>query len=40
MTFNEWLDKNWQKDNMFPPPLNAQLFLENIIQNLNHVSLD
>lgn len=28
MTFNEWLDKNWQKDNMFPPPLNAQLALQ------------
>lgn len=28
MTFNEWLDKNWQKDNMFPPPLNVQLALQ------------
>lgn len=28
MTFNEWLNKNWQKDNMFPPPLNAQLALQ------------
>lgn len=24
MTFTEWLDKNWEKDNMFPPCLDAQ----------------
>lgn len=24
MTFSEWLDKNWQKDNMLPPPMDAQ----------------
>ena len=28
MTFNDWLDKNWQKDNMFPPPLDAQLAVQ------------
>ena len=24
MLFTEWLNKNWQKDNMFPPPMEAQ----------------
>ena len=24
MTFSEWLDKNWDKDNICPPPLAAQ----------------
>ncbi len=24
MEFSKWLDNNWQKDNMFPPPLNPQ----------------
>ena len=24
MKFSKWLDNNWQKDNMFPPPLDAQ----------------
>ena len=31
MTFTEWLDENWEKDNMFPPclePQKALLFLE------------
>lgn len=27
MTFTEWLDKNWEKDNMFPPSLNPQTAL-------------
>ena len=34
MTFNEWLDKNWQKDNMFPPPLDAQIALNFLQQYL------
>ena len=31
MTYTEWLDKNWEKDNMFPPclePQKALSFLE------------
>ena len=24
MTFTEWMDNNWEKENMFPPPLDAQ----------------
>ena len=24
MTYTEWLDKNWEKDNMFPPCLDPQ----------------
>ena len=24
MQFSKWLDNNWQKDNMFPPPLEPQ----------------
>lgn len=28
MTFTEWLDKEWDKDNMCPPPLNAQLAID------------
>lgn len=31
MTYTEWLDKNWEKDNMFPPPMDGQIavtFLE------------
>lgn len=24
MTFSEWLDQNWEEDNMCPPPLDAQ----------------
>lgn len=28
MTFTEWLDKNWQKDNMLPPVLDAQIALD------------
>lgn len=28
MTYTEWLDKNWEKDNMFPPALDAQLALQ------------
>ena len=27
MQFQEWLDRNWQKDNMFPPALEAQTAL-------------
>ena len=27
MKYTEWLDKNWQKDNMFPPSLDAQMAL-------------
>lgn len=28
ITYSDWLDENWQKDNMFPPPLNGQLALD------------
>lgn len=24
MTFRKWLDENWDKNNMLPPPLEAQ----------------
>ena len=24
MKFSKWLDNNWQKDNIFPPPLDPQ----------------
>ena len=24
MKFSKWLDNNWDKDNMFPPPLDPQ----------------
>ena len=24
MTYTEWLDENWEKDNIFPPCLDAQ----------------
>ena len=27
MEFQKWLDKNWEKDNMFPPSLDAQTAL-------------
>ena len=32
MKFQEWLDENWEKDNMFPPPLDPQTAL-NFLQN-------
>lgn len=25
MKYLDWLDENWEKDNMFPPPLDAQI---------------
>ena len=28
MKFTEWLDNNWEKDNMFPPPLDPQKALK------------
>ena len=28
MEYTEWLDKNWQSGNMFPPPLDAQIALK------------
>jgi len=28
MTFTEWLDENWQENNMFPPLLNGQKALD------------
>ena len=34
MLFREWLDKNWQKDNMFPPPMEAQIGLNFLQQYL------
>lgn len=27
ITFTKWLDENWEKDNMFPPSLDAQTAL-------------
>ncbi len=26
-TFTKWLDNNWEKNNIFPPPLDAQIAL-------------
>lgn len=34
MLFTEWLNKNWQKDNMLPPPLEAQIGLNFLQQYL------
>ena len=34
MQYQEWLDKNWQKDNMFPPPMEAQIGLNFLQQYL------
>lgn len=34
MEFQKWLDENWEKDNMFPPSLDAQTainFLESYL---------
>ena len=28
MEFQKWLDENWEKDNMFPPCLDAQLAID------------
>lgn len=28
MEFQKWLDENWEKDNMFPPPLDPQKALD------------
>lgn len=28
MTFTEWLDENWQENNMFPPQLHGQKALD------------
>lgn len=28
MKYTEWLDKNWEKDNMFPPSLDPQTALD------------
>ena len=28
MKFTTWMNINWKKDNMFPPPLDAQLALQ------------
>ena len=25
LNFTEWQDANWEKDNMFPPPMDAQV---------------
>ena len=43
MKFTEWLDKNWQKDNMFPPPLNGNCaidFLANYLLGENWYSVN
>lgn len=34
MTFNEWLDNNWEKNNMFPPALEGQKALDFLKQYL------
>ena len=34
MTFNEWLDNNWEKNNMFPPVLEGQKALDFLKQYL------
>jgi len=34
MKYQEWLEKNWKKDNMFPPPLEAQTALNFLQQYL------
>ena len=34
MTFTEWLDENWEKDNMFPPCLDPQIALNFLQQYL------
>ena len=28
MTFTEWMDENWEEENINPPPLNAQIALD------------
>ena len=34
MTFRKWLDENWDKNNMFPPPLEAQKAIDFLEQYL------
>ena len=34
MKFTDWLDANWEKDNMFPPALDAQKALDFLQQYL------
>ena len=34
MTFNEWLDKNWEKDNLFPPCLPGNKAVNFLVQYL------
>lgn len=34
MQYQEWLDQNWDKDNMFPPPMEAQIGLNFLQQYL------
>lgn len=34
MTFTEWLDENWEQDNMFPPCLDPQIALNFLEQYL------
>lgn len=34
MKFTNWLNANWEKDNMFPPELNAQKALDFLQQYL------
>ena len=33
MTYTEWLDENWEKDNMFPPCLDAQKAVDFILND-------
>lgn len=34
MQYQEWLDKHWQKNNMFPPPMDAQIGISFLTQYL------
>ena len=34
MQYQEWLDKNWKKDNMFSPPMEAQTAVNFLTQYL------
>jgi hypothetical protein len=43
MQYQEWLDENWQKDNMFPPALDAQTglnFLQQYLLGENWYTVD
>lgn len=33
-SFNKWLRENWEKDNIFPPPLDAQIAIDFLSEEL------